>query len=250
MARIFFSEQRTARSEDQFNGKERVMDIAGLQKLSLLDYPGKICCIVFTAGCNFRCPFCHNAAVVNNTLPQIPESEVLTFLEKRKNLLEGVCVSGGEPLLQSGLEQFLAKIKALGYAVKLDTNGSFPDRFADLINANLIDYVAMDIKNTPQKYALTVGCGVDYSLIEQSAKIIMSSGINYELRTTLVKQIHTPADIEQIGQAFKGAKRFYLQNFAASNDLLGNIPLTPLTDGEMKAALEIIKRHIPNAEIR
>lgn len=226
------------------------MQIAGIQKLSLLDYPGKISCIIFTAGCNFCCPFCHNAGIVRKTLPLIPQTEVFAFLEKRKNMLEGVCVTGGEPLLQDDLGGFLKKIKDLGFAVKLDTNGSFPDKLAALIQNNLIDYIAMDIKNTPEKYAMTTGCNADYAKIEQSAKIITESGLDYELRTTLVKELHSPSDIEKIGKAFAGAKHFYLQNFAESADILGKIPLSPLTAEDIQNVLEIIKKYIPDAEIR
>lgn len=229
---------------------DTTIQIAGLQKLTLLDYPGKLSCIIFTAGCNFRCPFCHNAGIVLKTQSPVPQSEIFDFLEKRKNVLEGVCVTGGEPLIHDGIEEFLKKIKALGLSVKLDTNGSFPDKLAALIDKGLIDYVAMDVKNTPEKYGLTTGCAADYIKIEQSVKIIKESGLDYEFRTTVAKEFHSLMDMEKIGKAFAGAKKFYLQNFVVSDNLLGGVALTPFSEEEMENALVIIKKYIPSADKR
>ena len=149
------------------------MKISGLQKLTLLDYPGKMACTVFTYGCNFRCPFCHNAMLVTEeNSDSISEDEFFTFLKKRQGILDGVCISGGEPTLQKDLAEFIGKIKAMGYAVKLDTNGSKPEVLRNLIEENLLDYVAMDIKNSPAKYSLTCGCEVDIALIKESVSII------------------------------------------------------------------------------
>lgn len=198
------------------------MKINGFQKMTLLDYPGKVACTVFTAGCNFRCPFCHNAALVthiNNDI-EYSEEEILEYLSKRKGLLDGVCITGGEPLLQDGIEVFIAKIKSLGYAVKLDTNGSFPEKLEKLVNAGLVDYVAMDIKNSREKYSLIADVDVDIKKIEQSVSFLMNNGVDYEFRTTVVKEYHNIEDMKAIGEWIKGAKRYFLQNFVDSGDLI------------------------------
>lgn len=190
------------------------MIISGIQKLSLLDYPDKTCATLFTYGCNFRCPFCHNSPLVTRNAPAqvLDEKEVLDFLEKRKGLLDGVTISGGEPLLQKDIGEFIDKVKAMGYLVKLDTNGSKPDELEKIIKK--VDFIAMDIKNSMDKYAQTVGLPVvDIVSIRRSAKIIMESGKDYEFRTTVVKELHTVEDIEKIGKWLKGSKRYSLQNF-------------------------------------
>ena len=200
------------------------MLIYGLQKLSLLDYPGKLAATVFTGGCNLRCPFCHNASLVTrfSEYERISEEEVLSFLEKRKGLLDGVCITGGEPLLQEDLAEFIIKIRAMGFLVKLDTNGCLPDKLDSLIRRSLVDYVAMDIKNSFDKYPLTVGTpDFDPTPVFKSAELLMSGSIPYEFRTTLVRAFHTPEDIEKIGKSLSGAKNYYLQNFEDSGDLVG-----------------------------
>ncbi len=199
------------------------MKINGFQKLTLLDFPEKMACIVFTAGCNFRCPFCHNASLVthiDNAL-SYTEEEIFSYLEKRKGLLEGVCISGGEPLLQPDIEEFIKKIKAMGYAVKLDTNGSFPDKLIYLAECGLIDYVAMDIKNCKEKYSKTVG-GVAFNIadIEKSVQFLLGGKVDYEFRTTVEDGLHTVEDISKIADWIKGAKRYFLQNFADSGDII------------------------------
>lgn len=199
------------------------MQIAGLQKLTLLDYPGKVACTVFTAGCNYRCPFCHNASLV---LPEKPTSlisaeEVLSFLKKRVGVLDGVCVTGGEPLLQKDLEQFLRDIKNLGFPVKLDTNGSNPQGLQHLISEGLIDYAAMDIKNCLPKYAQTSGAPFcDLDAVIQSAEVLMLSAIPFEFRTTVVKEYHTPEDMHLIGRWLQDSPSYYLQQFVASEDVI------------------------------
>lgn len=199
------------------------MKINGFQKLTLLDFPEKMACIIFTSGCNFRCPFCHNASLVthiDNTL-DYTEEEIFGYLEKRKGLLEGVCISGGEPLLQPDIEEFIRKIKALGYAVKLDTNGSFPDKLIHLVKSGLIDYVAMDIKNCKEKYPLTSGCDkLDISDIERSVEFLLRDTVDYEFRTTVEDSLHTVEDIEKIADWIKGAKRYFIQNFNDSGDII------------------------------
>ncbi len=199
------------------------MNIQGLQKLTLLDYPGHTACTVFTGGCNLRCPFCHNAPLVldPNGNPPFTEEEVFALLDKRKGILDGVAVTGGEPLLQTDIGGFLQKVKDRGFAVKLDTNGFFPDRLEALLRDGLVDYAAMDIKNRPEKYAATCGLEtVDLAAVEKSMALLMGSGIDYEFRTTVVKEYHTADDIEAIGQWIKGAKRYFLQAFRDSGELL------------------------------
>ncbi len=200
------------------------MEFNGFLKLTLLDFPEKTACTLFTKGCNFRCPFCHNASLVLSRTSEecYSEEEVLLFLEKRRGILDGVCVTGGEPLLHSSLETFLTKVKALGYAVKLDTNGSFPTRLRLLVEKGLVDYVAMDIKNTLEKYPLTVGNPLfDTKDIEQSVAFLLGGHVPYEFRTTVVAEYHTPEDIETIAVWIQDAPRYFLQNFEDSGDLIG-----------------------------
>lgn len=228
------------------------MHIQGLQKLTLLDYPGKVACTIFTAGCNFCCPFCHNASLVTHidTENDIPVEEVLAFLKKRQGFLEGVCVSGGEPLLQPDIEAFIKKIKALGYEVKLDTNGSNVELLKKLAEQKLIDYVAMDIKNTPEKYGETIGIA-DYQLdlVMQSVEFLKSDVVEYEFRTTVVRQFHKREDFAKIGQWLKGAKRYYLQSFVDSGDVIAP-GMSAYTKEILTQALESVKEYIPDAELR
>ncbi len=201
------------------------MHISGLQKLAMVDFPGKLAATVFTGGCNLRCPFCHNALLVNR-LAENPEThsveEVLDFLKKRKGLLDGVVLSGGEPLMQNDAAKFLEQVRSLGYAVKLDTNGCYPDALEEILKRKLVDYVAMDIKNSREKYGITVGIpNFDVTPIEQSAALLKNSGVDYEFRTTVVKEFHTAQDIVSIGQWLAGSPRYYLQQFVDSGDLVG-----------------------------
>ena len=199
------------------------MRIDGLQKMTLLDFPGKVACTVFTGGCNFRCPFCHNALLVTK-LPEKPdytEDEILSFLEKRVGLLDGVAITGGEPLLNPDIADFIRKIRDMGYAVKLDTNGSFPERLKAIVSEGLVDYVAMDIKNRREKYAETIGLkNFDLSKIEESVEFLKSGAVDYEFRTTVVKQFHTVEDIRAAAEWIGGAKRYFLQNFVDSGELI------------------------------
>lgn len=199
------------------------MRIDGLQKMTLLDFPGKVACTVFTGGCNFRCPFCHNALLVTK-LPEKPdytEDEILSFLEKRVGLLDGVAITGGEPLLNPDIGDFIRKIRDMGYAVKLDTNGSFPERLKAIVGEGLVDYVAMDIKNRREKYAETVGLkNLDLSKIEESIDFLKSGAVDYEFRTTVVEQFHTVEDIRAAAEWISGAKRYFLQNFVDSGELI------------------------------
>ena len=199
------------------------MRIDGLQKMTLLDFPGKVACTVFTGGCNFRCPFCHNALLVTE-LPENPDytvDEILSFLKKRAGLLDGVAITGGEPLMNPDIADFIKQIRDLGYSVKLDTNGSYPDRLKSLVGEGLVDYVAMDIKNCKEKYAETVGLkSYDLSKIEESVDFLMTNAVNYEFRTTVVKEFHTVEDIRKAAEWIKGAKRYFLQNFVDSGNLI------------------------------
>ena len=199
------------------------MRIDGLQKMTLLDFPGKVACTVFTGGCNFRCPFCHNALLVTK-LPEKPdysEDEILSFLEKRTGLLDGVAITGGEPLLNPDIADFIRKIRSMGYAVKLDTNGSFPERLKAIVGEGLVDYVAMDIKNRKEKYAETIGLkNLDLSKIEESIEFLKTGAVDYEFRTTVVEQFHTVEDIRAAAEWIGGAKRYFLQNFVDSGELI------------------------------
>ncbi len=228
------------------------MEIQGIQKMTLLDYPAKVACTIFTAGCNFRCPFCHNASLVTHVDAKnnIPEDEIFAFLKKRQGILDGVCVTGGEPLLQPDIEEFIRKVKELGFSVKLDTNGSNVRMLRRLVEQRLIDYVAMDIKNAPDKYGMTIGIEeYDMANIFESVELLMSGIIPYEFRTTVVRQFHTRGDFAAIGRWIKGAERYYLQSFVDSGDLI-RPGLKGYTKEIMVQALEIVRRNIPNAELR
>ena len=175
------------------------MKISGLQKMTLLDYPGKIACTVFLGGCNFRCPYCHNSELLDGSAETImSQQELLTFLSGRKGLLDAVCVSGGEPTLQPDLAELLAQIKAMGFLVKLDTNGSRPEVLKDLVSKNLLDYVAMDIKNSPSRYSETIGTPWKQEAIEESIRFLTQNHVDYELRTTVVEQLHDFQSMEEM----------------------------------------------------
>lgn len=225
------------------------MEIAGLQKTTLLDYPGKVACTVFLSGCNFRCPFCQNSEILTGSGgEQIPEEELFAFLERRRGILDGVCVSGGEPLL-GDVAPLLERIKGLGYSVKIDTNGAFPEKLKELYGRGLIDFVAMDIKNSPQKYEKTAGVRVDTGKIKESAAFLMECGVGYEFRTTVVKQLHAGEDFVRIGQWLRGAKAYFLQTFRDTETVL-RPGLTPCTEAEMQAFKRLLLPFIPNARIR
>lgn len=229
------------------------MPIAGLQKLTLLDYPGKVACTVFLSGCNFRCPFCHNGGILSCSAQEetaMPQTELLEFLKKRRGLLDGVCISGGEPLLQDGLEELLRAIKQLGYAVKLDTNGSFPEKLRLLTDAELVDYIAMDIKNSKKDYADTIGKkDAPLAAIEKSAAFLLSNQLPYEFRTTVVRQLHHKENILEIGQWIAGAQKYFLQPFVASSQVPSK-ELTGYERSELEQFQKILTPFVPNVEIR
>lgn len=190
------------------------MKICGIEKFSMVDWDTKIVCTLFASGCNFRCPFCHNASLALSNQAPLDENEIFDYLEKRKGLLDGVCVSGGEPTLSHDLEEFIGKIKALGYKVKLDTNGTNPTMVQNLINKGLVDYIAMDIKNSPEKYANTTGlASISLDNILESVRIIKSSGIAHEFRTTIIKEFHTENDLKRIADIVDGCDGYFLQQY-------------------------------------
>jgi len=228
------------------------MKISGLQKLTLLDYPGKVACTVFTGGCNLRCPFCHNASLVvePKNYEILSEVDFFTFLNKRRGILDGVCVTGGEPLLQLDLADFLKRIKALGYLVKLDTNGSFPDQLKALAAQGLIDYVAMDVKSSPERYAEAVGMPDFYlSKVRESIDFLLTGSMDYEFRTTVVKGLHNADILRDTAKVIVGAKRYFLQKFVDSGNLLGN-GIAAFSDNEMKSFLDVVSPYVKTAALR
>lgn len=231
---------------------ERDMRICGLQKMSMVDYPGKLAATVFTGGCNLRCPFCHNAGLVTHLQdsPQLEREEILRFLRSRRGLLDAVVLSGGEPLLQRGAADFLAEVRQLGYLVKLDTNGCYPRELREILDRGLVDYVAMDIKNCPEKYPATVGVpGFDPAVIMESFLILKESGVDFELRTTVSREFHTAQDIAAIGRWLGGVDNYYLQNFEDSGDVICG-GLHGFTKEEMELLARQARPWAKNAGIR
>jgi len=226
------------------------MKFDGIQKLTLLDYPGQVACTLFLGGCDFRCPFCHNASLVLDPEAQIDGDELLEFLKKRRGVLDGVCVTGGEPLLRPDLAPFLEKVRALGYLVKLDTNGSFPARLRELAGAGLLDYVAMDVKNSLPRYAGTIGvAGFDTAPVEESVRFLLSGAVDYEFRTTVVKPLHDADSFRAIAAWLAGAKRYFLQGFVDSGDLIGE-GCSAFSRDEMEAFRQLCLPSIPAAALR
>lgn len=261
------------------------MKIHGLNKLTLLDYPGHMACLIFTGACNYRCPFCHNASLVLNpsSQPAISEDEIFAFLQSRRGILEGVCISGGEPTLQADLPEFIRKIRAMGFHVKLDTNGSRPGILKTLLEEGLLDYVSMDIKNAPKKYLTTIGIHTETQAVaavsnepaspascsdacedipgfnnlitdsvRQSAELLMQSGISYEFRTTVVKELHSKEDLLTIGKWLNGARAYYLQSFRDSETLVGVGvgQLHAYEPEQMRAFRDMLKPYFKTVEIR
>ena len=228
------------------------MKIFGLQKLTLLDFPEHTAATVFTGGCNLRCPFCHNAPLVTGLadFECYEEDYVLDFLKKRRGVLDGLAVTGGEPLLQPDIRAFLEKVRSLGFSVKLDTNGCFPEKLKELVKDGIVDYVAMDVKNSKEKYALTAGKpDLDLGKIEESVEFLKAGPVPFEFRTTVVKELHEVDDIGKIGQWIRGAKRYFLQNFVDSGDLIGT-GYHPHDKAVLKEMLEKVKKDVPEAGLR
>jgi len=228
------------------------MRISGLQKLTLLDFPGHTACTVFTGGCNYRCPFCHNAELVlrPGEQPEIPEAEFFSLLQKRRGLLDGVAVTGGEPTLQPDLPEFLRRIREMGYAVKLDTNGTHPDLLKRLVAEDLVQYAAMDIKNSPGRYAETAGTeDPQLDRIRESAAFLLEGTVPYEFRTTVVRELHRPEDLAEIGRWLQGAERYFIQCYTDSGDLIQE-GFSPCSREELDLLLAAVQPFIPAARLR
>lgn len=230
------------------------MKVTGIQKLTLLDYPGVVACTVFTAGCNCRCPFCHNAMLV---LPEqiddecLTDDEVFGFLKKRRGVLDGVAVTGGEPLLHADMPEFLARVKELGYKIKLDTNGSNPELLSEIVKNKLVDRVAMDIKNAPEEYARTIGLkSFDIAPVERSKEMLLRGDIDYEFRTTVVKGIHTKESLIGAAKWIEGAKEYYLQQFKDSGNLILPDGLSAYDEKQMHALADAVRDYVPTVEVR
>lgn len=227
------------------------MKFYGFQKMTVLDYPEKVACVVFTGGCNFRCPFCHNARLVTDIENKTyDEQEILEYLQSRIGLIDGICITGGEPLLQVGLDSFLEKVKKIGVSVKLDTNGSFPARLKSLVSKKLVDYVAMDVKNCKEKYSITTGCkSLDLQNIEESVEFLLSNTVDYEFRTTVVENFHEVEDFEKIGTWIQGTKKYFLQNFVDSGNLICK-DLSSVKPEKLKEIKEKVSEFVENVGIR
>lgn len=228
------------------------MVFSGLQKLTLLDYPGLTACTVFTSGCNFHCPFCHNSSLVlHSGGPEICEEEILAFLKKREGILEGLVISGGEPTLHKDLEDFLIKVKQMSYKVKLDTNGTNPEMVKCLVGSGLVDKVAMDIKNGPSCYPEAAGIlKPDMEAITETRDFLLTQTVDYEFRTTVVKGIHTQDSLREAARWIQGAKEYYLQGFVDSGAVLVPDRFAPFTKEEMVSFLDEIRHLVPCAKLR
>lgn len=228
------------------------MDIHGLQKLTLLDYPGRVACTVFLGGCNFRCPFCHNSELLDaqSAEPVMTDGELLAFLDKRRGMLEGVCITGGEPLLRGDLPQLLREIKALGYQIKLDTNGTMPEKLGELIDAGLVDYVAMDIKNDLPRYAKTAGLDrVDAEKVRESVQLLLRDTVDYEFRTTVVDELHDAESFRAIALLIAGAKRYFLQPFV-DRDTVAFAGLHAPSAETLEEYAKIVRPHVAQVAVR
>ncbi|MDD6251806.1 MAG: anaerobic ribonucleoside-triphosphate reductase activating protein [Oscillospiraceae bacterium] len=227
------------------------MKLSGMQKLTLLDFPGKMACTLFTPGCNFLCPFCHNSSLVTDIDEHfIKAEEVLRFLSTRQGILEGVCITGGEPLLQKDIEDFMREIKDMDFLVKLDTNGSFPHKLEGIIEEGLVDYVAMDVKNSPELYAETIGkTALDLSSVNESLELLKEGRVPYEFRTTVTKNFHNLKSLLEIADWISGCDSYYLQQFVNSGQLIDET-ITGYTDEELKALYREVKRKLPCTQLR
>lgn len=228
------------------------MQIHGLNKTTLLDYPEHLAATIFTGGCNFCCPFCHNAGLVLNPgmQPVIPEDEVLAFLKKRKGILSGVCITGGEPTLQKDLKDFIYKAKEMGYLVKLDTNGYRPEVLEGLLRENMLDYVAMDIKSSRKRYGILAGLNkIDTNVINQSVELLKTSGISYEYRTTVVRELHSREDFAEIGEWLAGSPALYLQAYRQNENVICG-GYSACSREEMEEYAQILRNTISKVEIR
>ncbi|MBQ9642968.1 MAG: anaerobic ribonucleoside-triphosphate reductase activating protein [Lachnospiraceae bacterium] len=227
------------------------MKIHGLQKMTLLDFPGHVACTVFLGGCDFRCPYCHNYELADGTAdPVMDDTELLSFLSKRTGLLDGVAITGGEPCLHKDLPELLRKIREMGFSVKLDTNGYHPQLLESILKEGLADYVAMDIKNSPAKYAITAGVDqIRMDTFKESIALIMNEARDYEFRTTVVREFHEESDFDEIGRLISGARRYFLQSFTDRDTVpYGNLSAPAKEDLEKYA--EIVRKYVPHVIIR
>lgn len=229
-----------------------MMKICGLQKTTLLDFPGHVACTTFTGGCNFRCPFCHNSELLDvGGMGDYTEEEIFTFLKKRRGILEGVCITGGEPTLQPDLKAFISKIRALGLAVKLDTNGYRPELLKDLCRNGLLDYVAMDIKAARERYGEAAGApSLNMTSIDKSIEFLLSGSVPYEFRTTVVRGIHTDEDFRGIGPWIRGCSGYYLQCFTDSGQVLVPGTYSAFTKDEMLGFAELVRPYVGQVSLR
>lgn len=224
------------------------MKFGGLQKLTLLDYPEKVACTVFCVGCDFRCPFCHNSSLVNGGGDWTQE-EILAFLSKRSNVLEGVCLTGGEPLMYADVADFLRQVKTLGYKVKLDTNGSYPSRLEQLIKDGLVDYVAMDVKNSLELYRATAGAEVNLDAVERSVALLKTGVVPYEFRTTVTRTFHTERSLSDVAIWLHDADKWFLQQFVRSDDLI-DPSVEGYSDDELRSLCQAVRKYCPNVRLR
>lgn len=226
------------------------MNIQGFQKMTLLDFPGRVACTVFTGGCNLRCPFCHNGGLVRTPMEHGNMTDaVLDYLSRRRGILDGVCLTGGEPLLQPDLEDFLFRLHEMGFLVKLDTNGALPKRLSRVLDAGLVDYVAMDVKSSPEGYGRATGSDISPEVFAESMDLIRGSGIPYEFRTTAVKGIHEVNDFCEIGKWLRAEDPYFIQTFVDSGNLLGS-GCSAFDEEEMQTILLAVKPYLPRAELR
>ena len=226
------------------------MNIQGFQKMTLLDFPGRVACTVFTGGCNLRCPFCHNGGLVRTPMEHGNMTDaVLDYLSRRRGILDGVCLTGGEPLLQPDLEDFLFRLHEMGFLIKLDTNGALPKRLSRVLDAGLVDYVAMDVKSSPEGYGRATGSDISPEVFAESMDLIRGSGIPYEFRTTAVKGIHEVNDFCEIGKWLRAEDPYFIQTFVDSGNLLGS-GCSAFDEEEMQTILSAVKPYLPRAELR
>ena len=230
------------------------MIFGGLQKLTLIDDPGKVACVAYTIGCNFRCPYCHNPELVDETVEtKIDEAEVFALLQRKKGFLDGIVITGGEPTMHGDdLLRFMAEVKERGFLVKLDSNGTRPEVLSKAIERHLVDYIAMDIKAPLAKYSATVARPVDTAAIQTSIRMLVASSLPYEFRTTVVKSMLSSEDFEQIGSEIQGARRYFLQKFISSNLTLNPQfkKKTTYSDEEFETIRKNLERYVERCEVR
>ncbi len=227
------------------------MKIGGFQKLTLLDFPGEVACIIFTSGCNFRCPFCHNSELIRMK-DEIADDDIFKYLNKRKGVIDGVVISGGEPLMQPDITDFIYRIRNMGFHIKLDTNGSYPGRLGELLSNGLLDYAAMDVKHTRERYSLAAGidCGEILENTERSIELLKNSSIQKEFRTTFVKGIHEKSDAEEIARWLSADIPYHMQSYINSGGILSPNGLSAFSEQDMNDMLFAAKKHCPNAALR